>query len=68
MSRRIRPSDPNRWTASLLAVVFVGASLRLYRIGHESLWLDEALTANIAARPLGEIGDRLRVDGHPPLY
>lgn len=32
------------------------------------LWLDEALSVNIADRPFGQIDDALRRDGHPPLY
>jgi mannosyltransferase len=32
------------------------------------LWLDEALTVDIAAAPLGRLDDLLRHDGHPPLY
>ena len=32
------------------------------------LWLDEALSVNIASLPLGDIPDALRQDGHPPLY
>ncbi len=32
------------------------------------LWLDEALTVNIAASPMGDITGLLRHDGHPPLY
>lgn len=32
------------------------------------LWLDEALSVNIARLPISEIGDALRRDGHPPLY
>ena len=32
------------------------------------LWLDEALSVNIASAPLSEITERLRHDGHPPLY
>ena len=32
------------------------------------MWLDEALSVNIASLPLDEIGDALRRDGHPPLY
>ena len=33
-----------------------------------ALWLDEALSVNIATLPLGDIGEALRHDGHPPLY
>jgi len=32
------------------------------------MWLDEALSVNIAKLPLGDIADALRHDGHPPLY
>jgi uncharacterized membrane protein len=32
------------------------------------LWLDEALTVDIARLPLGDIGAALRQDGHPPLF
>ena len=32
------------------------------------LWLDEALSVNIAQLPLGQIPAALRHDGHPPLY
>jgi len=32
------------------------------------LWLDEALTVNIARLPLGDIPEALRHDGAPPLY
>lgn len=32
------------------------------------LWLDEALSVNIARLPLGEITGALEHDGHPPLY
>lgn len=46
--------------------VLVGAVLRF--TPSSPLWLDEALTVNIASAPLGRIGDLLRHDGHPPLY
>jgi mannosyltransferase len=32
------------------------------------LWLDEALSVNIAKLPVGDIAEALRHDGHPPLY
>lgn len=32
------------------------------------LWLDEALSVNIASLPVGDIFEALRQDGHPPLY
>ncbi len=50
----------------LVAVVALGVALRF--IARSPLWLDEALTVDIARLPLGRIGPWLRHDGHPPLY
>lgn len=47
-------------------VIAAGVIARLLPRG--DLWLDEALSANISELPLGEIGEALRRDGHPPLY
>ena len=32
------------------------------------MWLDEALSVNIASLPLGDLTEALKHDGHPPLY
>lgn len=50
----------------VVALVALGVALRF--IARSPLWLDEALTVNIAKLPLGHIGPWLRHDGHPPLY
>ena len=51
-----------------VAAVLVVLGLVL-RFGTTSpFWLDEALSANIASLPLGDMLDALRRDGHPPLY
>jgi hypothetical protein len=47
-------------------VIAFGLVLRFWAIS--SLWLDEALTVNIAGLPLHEIPGRLKQDGAPPLY
>ncbi|MFN7150231.1 MAG: hypothetical protein ACK4V6_12220 [Microthrixaceae bacterium] len=54
----------------LLAICTVAtiAGVVLRFVPRTGMWLDEALTANISGLPIGEIGDALRVDGHPPLY
>ncbi len=52
--------------AGAAALVVVGAVLRCWSPSH--LWLDEALSVNIARLPLGDIPDALRHDGSPPLY
>ncbi|MGD9794454.1 MAG: glycosyltransferase family 39 protein [Acidimicrobiia bacterium] len=46
--------------------VAVGVVFRF--VTRTSLWLDEALSVNIASLPLGDIATALRHDGHPPLY
>ena len=50
------------------AVAVVAASLVLRFWTRSDLWLDEALTVNIASQPLHQIPSLLRRDGAPPLY
>ncbi|MDQ6616153.1 MAG: glycosyltransferase family 39 protein [Actinomycetota bacterium] len=47
-------------------LVAVGVILRF--VATSQLWLDEALSVNIARLPLGQIPGALRHDGAPPLY
>jgi len=47
-------------------VLAVGLVLRFWT--RSGLWLDEALTVNIARLPLHDIPDALKHDGAPPLY
>ncbi len=51
---------------ALAAVAVAGLVLRVLQ--RSPLWLDEALSANIAALPIGDIPAALERDGHPPLY
>lgn len=51
-----------------VVALLVAAGVVLRFVTTSPLWLDEALSVNIASLPLGEIGDALRQDGHPPLY
>jgi mannosyltransferase len=46
----------------------IGAGLILRFVQRSDLWLDEALSVNIASLPIGDIPEALRHDGHPPLY
>ncbi len=55
-----------RLVAGATALVMLGVALRCWSPSH--LWLDEALSVNIARLPLGEIPGALRHDGSPPLY
>lgn len=67
---RPRPgSGPRRRTAGwwlLVLAVGLGALARL-RTG-SGLWLDEALSVEIARRPVPDLLEALRRDGSPPLY
>lgn len=49
-----------------VAAVVVGVVARF--VAPTPLWLDEALSADIAALPVGDLLDALGRDGHPPLY
>ncbi len=52
----------------VIAVVAAIAGVAMRFAIPSPLWLDEALSVNIASLPVGEIADALRRDGHPPLY
>lgn len=62
--------DGGRPTPELVVIaagaVLVGVVLRF--VAPSPLWLDEALSVNIARLPLDQIPEALRHDGHPPLY
>lgn len=54
-------------TGLIVAAVAAGAALRFWTSSH--LWLDEALSVNIAGLDgPAAIHEALRHDGHPPLY
>jgi len=58
-------------TARLLviaAVLVIAAGIVMRFVTLSELWLDEALSVNVARLPLGDIPDWLRHDGAPPLY
>jgi mannosyltransferase len=50
----------------VVAVILAGLALRFWT--KSDLWLDEALTVNVARLPLRELPSFLRRDGAPPLY
>ena len=49
-----------------VGAIVVGVGLRF--VTRSALWLDEALSVNIAKLPVSQIPAALRHDGHPPLY
>jgi mannosyltransferase len=58
---------PLSW-ALIGAGVVIAAGVIFRFVTTSDLWLDEALTVNVAQLPLSEIPDWLRHDGAPPLY
>lgn len=53
---------------SWFGLLLVGSFLFVFRIAHESVWMDEAFSIAVADHPLGEIWRLTAEDCHPPLY
>ncbi|MDQ6852734.1 MAG: glycosyltransferase family 39 protein [Actinomycetota bacterium] len=59
--------SPSRWVVvAVVAVVAIGVVMRF--VAFSEMWLDEALSVNVARLPLRDIPEWLRHDGAPPLY
>jgi mannosyltransferase len=63
-----RPAESRRPLSAVAVAVIVAGGVIARFVARSPLWLDEALTVNIARLPLGSIGNALRRDGHPPLF
>ncbi len=61
------PFEPNR-IALTLGATAVAAGVLLRFVAPSPLWLDEALTVNIAQLSFEQSVEALRHDGHPALY
>jgi hypothetical protein len=55
-------------TVLLWLILALGAFLRFFRIGGQSLWADEGNSVAMAHRSLAEIATAAAADIHPPLY
>jgi 4-amino-4-deoxy-L-arabinose transferase-like glycosyltransferase len=51
----------------LLLIIFIGIFLRLYNLGKQSLWLDEAYSVTMAG-DLNKLWFEQIMDSNPPLY
>jgi uncharacterized membrane protein len=56
------------WLPIMLVVLVVAAGVALRFVTSVDLWLDEALSVNIARLPLSDLRGALKIDGAPPLY
>ena len=64
--RDLQKLSKNLLTVVVVVNLLLGVWFRFMTTS--KLWLDEALSVNIAAHPLGRISSLLRHDGAPPLY
>ena len=55
-------------TATLLAILLLAFALRVVALDAQSLWYDEAVTAQVAQQGLGELAQWTADDIQPPLY
>jgi len=64
------PAERTRVSPVVVAVLVAigGAGLVFFLYTRSALWLDEALTVNIARVPLSDLHGALKQDGAPPLY
>ncbi|MCX7942120.1 MAG: lysylphosphatidylglycerol synthase domain-containing protein [Dictyoglomaceae bacterium] len=54
---------------NIIIITILGALLRIYKISERSIWLDEAITAQVSQRGIIEIIlNRSQTGIHPPLY
>lgn len=52
----------------LVLILALGAGLRIFHLGHESLWLDEAITISEARTNLANIFHSFWIHYNPPLF
>ena len=52
----------------LILITLFGFALRVYRLGAQSLWYDETVSAFLAAQPVPELIAHTARDIHPPGY
>lgn len=52
----------------LILVVAVGVGLRCYRLGEVGYWFDEGFCWKMTTFSWKELGSRVALDSHPPLY
>jgi mannosyltransferase len=64
-----RSDSPAGYAPLLVAITALALVVRIYALGRQSLWMDEALTATIAAHPLATLLFDPKVDvNFPPLH
>lgn len=65
---RLKDPTGGAGTALILAILAAAAALRIWGIGREGLWVDEAYTSIITLGSFRQIFEALAMDDAPPLY
>lgn len=73
MSKKVKEPkivmNRNRYLELLLYITILGAALRFYQLGFNSLWLDEAVTyANVNTNSIATVLTNVYNDHHAPLF
>ncbi len=55
-------------TLILIVILAAGFFIRLWNLGEESIWIDEAHTLRVAQLPFHDVLDSVSGDIHPPLH
>lgn len=58
----------SRWTIAAALILLLAFFLRVWTLGAESAWIDEAYSIALSAHPIPEIIQGTVADQHPPLY
>jgi mannosyltransferase len=76
--RDVLPPKPNsaqktvlirwQWTSAVVGLTILGLALRLYHLGSNSYWLDEAISVLIGRLPVPAILANAACSSHPGLY
>ncbi|MEM7346842.1 MAG: glycosyltransferase family 39 protein [Chloroflexota bacterium] len=68
MTNRQHRHLPSPHIMQLALIILLGFFLRLYRLGKQSLWYDETVSAYLASQPIIELIAHTARDIHPPGY
>jgi len=57
-----------KYGLALLAIVLIGLFLRVYQLGTQSIWYDEAFSISLSKMSLSQMVQATTADVHPPFY
>jgi mannosyltransferase len=57
-----------KYGVALLAIILISVFLRLYHLGTQSIWYDEAFSVQVSKLAVSQTVQAAAADVHPPLY